>query len=67
MVVAAFGDQRDGGIKLGVGGDNHRCHAAVLQRAKGAGRELAAQLPADFGATDKAHERNPWIGRETAN
>ena len=62
MIEAAFRQQRQGVVEIGVGGHDHRRHAAVLQRASRAGGELRPQRPAHLSAADEAEKPDPRIG-----
>ena len=66
VIEAALGKRRDGVVEVGVGRDDHRRRAAVLERAAGAWREPRAQAPADPGAADEAQETDARIGGERA-
>ena len=62
MIEAAFHQERQRVIEIGVGRHNHRRHAAMFQRAAGARGQLPPQSPADFAAADECEEGDPRIG-----
>ena len=64
MIEPALGEPRQGVVKIGVGGDDHRRGAAVLQGTARARRQFRTQRPPDLGTADEAEEGDPSIGHQ---
>ena len=64
MIEAALGEPRQGVVEIGVGGDDHRRGAAVLERTARARRQFRTQRPPDLRTADEAEEGDPSIGHQ---
>ena len=64
MIETALGDGGYGQIEIGIGRENERRDAAVLQRAACSRRQLRTQHPADPRAADEGEERHSGIRHE---
>ena len=64
VVEAALCQRGHRGREVGIGGDDHRGRATMLEGTARARRQAGAQAPADPGAADEAEEAEARIGHQ---